>query len=149
MTRTPKDVVRAAVAAYNAKELGVLLDLYRPDGRYWDPLRQEGVVGREAVGTALAELFAAVPDEQLTVETLAGDEQFAVAELRGTGTFAATGVPFELELTEVYEVVGGRIASCRAYFDPRQLPRGVPVAAAADPTRDTPVPGIDTKGRTA
>lgn len=149
MTGTAKDVVLAAVAAYNAKDLGSLLDLYRPDGRYWDPLRQEGVAGREAVGKAIAEMFASVPDERLTIETLAGDEQFAVAELRGTGTFAATGVPFELDLTEVYEVVGGRIASCRAYFDPRQLPREILVAAAADLTRDTSVPGIDTKGRTA
>lgn len=149
MTRAPQDVARAAVAAYNGKELGPILDLYRADGRYWDPLHQEGVAGREAVGTAIAEMFASVPDEQLEIETLAGDEQYAVAELRSTGTFAATGVPFELELTEVYEVVGGQIASCRAYFDPKQLPREARVVVVSHLTRDTSVPGTETKGRTA
>lgn len=149
MTRSPKDVARAAVAAYNAKELESLLDLYRPDARYWDPLRQDGVAGRKAIGKAVAAMFAAVPDEQLAVETLAGDERYAVAELRSTGTLAATGVPFELELTEVYEVVGGQIASCRAYYDPRQLLRENLAAVAAHLTRDTPVPGTDAKGRTA
>lgn len=148
MTRIPKDVVRAAVAAYNAKELGALLDLYRPDGRYWDPLHRQGVAGREAVGKAIAQMFASAPDEQLAIETLAGDEVYAVAELRGTGTLAA-GEPFELDLTEVYEVVGGQIASCRAYFDPTQLSREILVAAAAHPTRGISVPGTDPKGRTA
>lgn len=149
MTIAPKDVARAAVAAYNAKELGAVLDLYRPDGRYWDPLHTEGVAGREAIRKAIAEMFEAVPDEQLEFETLAGDERYAVAELRSRGTLDVTGVRFELELTEVYEVVGGQIASCRAYFDPKQSRLESDVTAGARLTRDASVPGIETKGRTA
>lgn len=148
MTLAPKEVVLASIAAYNAKDIDSLIALYQPDGRYWDPIHQ-GVAGRKAIGKAIAAMFAAVPDEQLAVETLVGDDGSAVAELRSMGTLAATGVPFELELTEVYEVIGGQIASCRAYFDPQQLLRENLVAVAAHLTRDNPVPGTDTKGRTA
>lgn len=149
MMHAPKDVARALVDAYNAKSLEATVNLYRPDGRYWDPLHQDGVDGREAIGNVIAGLFAAVPDERLEIETLAGDERYAVAELRSTGTVAATGARFELELTEVYEVVGRQIASCRAYFDPKQLPREARVDVVAHLARDTSAPGTETKGRMA
>ena len=119
--RPPKDIVRALVDAYNAKSLESVLELYRPDARYWDPLHPEEVVGREAIADIVRELFEAFPDERMSIETLAGDETTAVAEFRSTGTLPS-GDRFELEFTEVYEVEDGRIASCRVYLDPEQLP---------------------------
>lgn len=121
MSRSPKEVVCALAEAYNAKSLEGILDLYRPDARYWDPLHRDGVAGREAIGGLMRELFAAFPDERMETETLASDETHAVAEFRSTGT-SSSGQRFELELTEVYEIVEERIAWCRAYFDPKQLP---------------------------
>jgi ketosteroid isomerase-like protein len=120
-TRSPKDVVRALTDAYNAKSLERVLELYRPDARFWDPVHRDGVVGREAIGEVIGELYAVFPDERMTIQTLAGDETHAVAEFRSSGT-TASGAPFELELTEVYEVIDGQIASCRVYLDPEQLP---------------------------
>lgn len=117
----PNDVVRALVEAYNAKSLERLLGLYHPDAHFWDPFHREGVTGRAAIGELLGGLFAAYPDEQMAIETLAGDDEHAVAEFRSTGT-TAKGERFELEFTEVYEVREGRIEWCRVYLDPKALP---------------------------
>jgi limonene-1,2-epoxide hydrolase len=146
MTSSPKEVARALVDSYNAKSLDGVLELYRPDGRYWDPLHTHGVAGRDALRELLTDLFAASVDEQMQIVTLAGDERYAVAELRSGGTYAATGVRFELDLTEVYEIVEGRIASCRAYFDPKQLPRDTRGDGVAQPARDGSAPGTSTEG---
>ena len=121
MSATPKQLVGALVDAYNEKRLDALLDLYAPDARFWDPLHREGVVGREAIGGVIGELFAAFPDERMSIVTLAADETTAVAEFHSTGTTPGGG-RFELDFTEVYEVRDGRIVSCRVYLDPQQLP---------------------------
>jgi ketosteroid isomerase-like protein len=118
---TPEVVVRALVEAYNRKSLTDVLAYYRADAFYWDPLHREGVRGRKAIADVLGELFEAFPDEHMAVETLAADETHTVAEFRSTGT-TRDGRPFELEFTEVYEVVEGEIASCHVYLDPERLP---------------------------
>jgi hypothetical protein len=118
--RQPKDVVRALVDAYNAKSAEGVLDLYHADAFFWDPLHRGGLRGHAAIGDVLRALFAAYPDERMEVVTLAGDEVHVVAEFRSTGT--AGGDPFEIQFTEVYEVTDGRIASCRVYLDPEELP---------------------------
>src|SRR5665213_3491993 len=114
MTTTPKDVVRRLVEAYNGKSLEGVLELYHPNARFWDPLHRDGVTGRDAIGELIGQLFEASSDEEMAIETLAGDETHAVAELRSSGT--AGGERFELEFTEVYKVSGGRIESCRVYL---------------------------------
>ena len=121
MSAAPKELVGALVDAYNDKRLDALLDLYDPDARFWDPLHRDGVVGREAIGRVIGQLFEAFPDERMSIVTLAADETTAVAEFRSTGT-APGGGRFELDFTEVYEVRDGRIVSCRVYLDPQQLP---------------------------
>jgi ketosteroid isomerase-like protein len=119
--RTPAEVVGELVDAYNAKAPARLLALYRPDARFWDPFHRAGVVGRDGISEVIHELFRSFPDEKMSIVTLAADETHAVAEFRSVGT-AASGRPFELEFTEVYEVSGGQIASCRVYIDTGEIP---------------------------
>ena len=119
--RTPRELVEELVEAYNVKSLDGVLALYRPDARFWDPLHREGVVGRAAIGDVIGCLFERYPDEQMSVITLVADETHAVAELRSVGT-AASGRPFELEFTEVYEVNDGQVASCHVYIDTGEIP---------------------------
>jgi ketosteroid isomerase-like protein len=119
--RTPNDVVHELVDAYNAKSLERLLALYRPDARFWDPFHRDGVIGRERIADVLRGLFQSLPDEQMSIVTLAADDTYAVAEFKSTGT-ARGGRPFELEFTEVYEVNDGQIASCRVYLDTQEVP---------------------------
>jgi ketosteroid isomerase-like protein len=121
VSAAPKELVGALVDAYNEKRLDALLDLYDPEARFWDPLHRDGVVGREAIGGVIGQLFEAFPDERMSIVTLAADETTAVAEFHSTGT-APGGGRFELDFTEVYEVRDGRIVSCRVYLDPQQLP---------------------------
>ena len=121
MTRTPRELVQELVEAYNEKSLERLVELYRPEARYWDPFHQQGVVGRAGIAEVLEGLFDAFPDEQMAIVTLAADATHAVAEFRSTGT-AKSGRPFELEFTEVYEVADGQIASCRVYIDTGAVP---------------------------
>jgi ketosteroid isomerase-like protein len=119
--RTPRELVEELVEAYNAKSLERVLALYRHDARFWDPLHPEGVAGRAAIGEVIGGLFESYPDEQMSVVTLVADETHAVAEFRSVGT-AASGRPFELELTEVYETSDGQISFCRVYIDTAEIP---------------------------
>jgi len=121
VTLAPKEVVRELVDAYNAKSVERLVALYRPDARFWDPLHQDGVVGREAIEGVIRGLFEAFPDERMSIRTLAADDTYAVAEFESTGT-TADGKLFNLEFTEVYEIDNGEIASVRVYINPSQLP---------------------------
>lgn len=118
---TARGVVRTLVEEYNARRLEPLLDLYHEDARFWDPFHREGVVGRVAIRELLAGLFASFPDERMAIRTLAADDDYAVAEFRSTGT-DASGREFSLDFTEVYELRDGRIASCRVYLDPEEIP---------------------------
>jgi steroid delta-isomerase-like uncharacterized protein len=114
-------LVRELVEAYNAKSLDRLLALYHEDAYFWDPFHRDGVRGRAAIAEVLQGLFTELPDERMTIETLAADEARAVAEFHSTGTTRG-GQRFELDFTEVYEVREGRIAACRVYLDPEALP---------------------------
>ena len=118
----PKDVVRSLVEAYNAKSVEGVLGLYAEDALFWDPLHRDCVQGRAAIAEVVRSLFAAFPDEEMSIVTLAGDDHHAVAEVRSSGTSPRSGERFELEFTEIYEVKDGRIVSCRVYLDPEELP---------------------------
>src|SRR5450759_2795573 len=81
----PKSIVRELVDAYNAKSVDRLVALYHPDGRLWSPFERDGIVGRAAIGESIRRLFEAYPDEEMTIELLAGDETHAIAEFRSVG----------------------------------------------------------------
>lgn len=115
----PKSIVRELVDAYNAKSIDRLVALYHPDGRLWSPFERGGIVGHAAIGESIRRLFEAYPDEEMTIELLAGDETHAVAELHSVGLGPDRG---EVRFTEVYEVRDERIAACHVYIDPEELP---------------------------
>jgi ketosteroid isomerase-like protein len=119
--RTPRELVGELVDAYNAKTIERVLALYRSDARFWDPFHREGVVGRAAIGDVIGGLFERFPDEKMSVVTLVADQSHAVAEFRSVGT-AASGRPFELEFTEVYQMSDGQISSCHVYIDTGEIP---------------------------
>jgi ketosteroid isomerase-like protein len=121
VNQDPKQIVQEVVDAYNGKSLERLLDLYHSGASFWDPFHRDGVRGRDAIAGVVGQLFEAMPDERMHIQTLAADERHAVAELRSVGT-APDGSLFELEFTEVYEVSDGRVASCRVYIDPEDVP---------------------------
>lgn len=115
----PKSIVRALVDASNAKSVDRLVALYHPDGLRWSPFERGGLVGHAAIGDSIRRHFEAHPDEETTIDLLAGDETHAVAELHSVALGPDRG---EVRFTEVYEVRDERITTCHVYVDPEELP---------------------------
>ena len=79
------------------------------------------------------ELFAAVPDSQVTVQRVVADDRHAVVEWRMTGTFS--GGPFqgiepngrhvELRGADILEIEDGRILRNTVYYDGASFARQV------------------------
>jgi ketosteroid isomerase-like protein len=116
---TARRLVGEVVDAYNRKDLQALGKLYDPGIELWSSLG-ESATGRQEVMGHIAELFQRLPDEHMTAETVVADAESVVVELTSRGT-SATGQPYELQFTEVFEVSDGQISSIKTYIDPRQV----------------------------
>ena len=112
-------VVAQLVEAYNAKDLEAIAALYRQDARYWSALGgwQHGL---PEILSHIEELHRKLPDEKMVVKALATDGEALVVEFVSTGT-APSGEPYELEFTEVIDLVDGKIAGVKVYLDPAEV----------------------------
>ena len=117
--RAARAVVVRLVEAYNAKDVEAVAALYRDDARYWSALGgwQEGL---SEILAHIEELHERLPDERMAVESLATDGDSVVVEFVSTGT-APSGNPYELEFTEVIDLVAGKIATVKVYLDPAEV----------------------------
>lgn len=114
-------LVARLVAAYNAKDADSLADLYHPDARYWSALG-EWQEGLPAIRAHVEELHRELPDEEMTIKALITDGEAVVVEFVSSGT-APSGNSYEIEFTEVIELVDGKIASVKVYLDPEEVHR--------------------------
>jgi len=124
MTREEaREVVETIVSAYNAKDADTLASLYHPDARYWSALGdwQEGL---SAIRGHIEELHRILPDEQMETLMVATDGGTAVAEFRSTG-ISPSGNHYQLEFTEVIELIDGKIATVEVYLDPEEVERAL------------------------
>ncbi len=111
-----RNIVDQLVSAYNSHRTDLLTDLYRPDVTYWSCL--SGIsVGREAVIENIERLHTQLPDEQMRAKTVTADADVIVAEFQSTGTDAG-GRPYQIDFTEVFQLVDGKVASIKVYIDP-------------------------------
>ena len=89
--------------------------------------------GRDAIKGYFRELFAALPDLEMTVQRLVADESRAAVEWRMRGTFTGatfqglepTGRHIEFRGLDVLEVQGGKLKSNTVYFDTSEFARQV------------------------
>lgn len=118
-----REMVDTIVSAYNAKDADTLAALYHPDARYWSALGdwQEGL---PSIREHIEELHRILPDEQMETLMVATDGDTAVAEFRSTGT-APSGNRYQLEFTEVIELLDGKIATVKVYLDPEEVERAL------------------------
>jgi ketosteroid isomerase-like protein len=107
------------VASYNRKDVDAMSQLYADDVRLWSPLSGSGE-GKDYALAHLRRLFELLPDEQMTVDTVATDGETVVAELTSVGS-GPDGHPYRISFTEVIELVGDRISGIRTYIDPRDV----------------------------
>jgi len=111
-----KDLIERMVAAYNQKDQQGVSSLYADDIRLWSAIGPD-VVGKQAAVAHLAELFAALPDEQMTLDTIVSDGETVVIEVTSRGTDSG-GARYEIAFTEVFRVGDGRVREIRTYIDP-------------------------------
>lgn len=114
--RTGRDIVSQLVSAYNARRTDVLSDLYHADITYWSCLSGTSE-GRQAVIDNIERLHTELPDEQMRAKTVTTDDDVIVAEFQSTGTDAG-GHPYQIDFTEVFQLVDGKVASIKVYIDP-------------------------------
>lgn len=104
------------IDAYNTKDPDALAGLYAADVVLWSSLGAE-TTGRDSVLAHARELFAALPDETMSADTVVTDGDTIVVEFTSTGT-DANDEPYQIEFTEVFEVVDGQFTEIRTYIDP-------------------------------
>lgn len=114
-----REIIDRLVAAYNAKDLDGLLALYVPNPRYWSALGgwQEGI---DEIADHLRELFAKLPDEQMSITTVITDGATIVSEFASQGS-GPGGEPYEVGFTEVMTLADGLIVEVKVYIDPDEV----------------------------
>jgi len=107
------------VTAYNEKDRVALERLYAPSIRVWSALGVE-TEGKAAALDHVDELFAKLPDETMSAETVITNGDTLVVEMTSRGS-DGSGQPYEIRFTEVLEIDGGEITEIRTYLDPEDV----------------------------
>jgi steroid delta-isomerase-like uncharacterized protein len=123
---------RSYFDAISRRDTAAMVEHWREDGV--DDLVPVGVLrGRGEIARFFGELFAAVPDAELTVTRLVAGERQAAVEWRMSGHFTgspfqgieATGRTIELRGIDLVEVEDGEIVGNTAYYDGMDFARQV------------------------
>jgi steroid delta-isomerase-like uncharacterized protein len=88
--------------------------------------------GRDEIAAFFTEMFAALPDAEMTVARVIAGQSDVAVEWRMTGTFSGgpfqgiepTGRPVELRGVDMIEVADGKNVSNTAYYDGMAFARG-------------------------
>lgn len=121
--RTAEEVARAAFEAFMAHDVEGVLRNWHPEGiQDWVAL---GVFrGHDEMRPLFENLFAAMPDMEMTIEETTSDERRSAIQWRSrgthTGTFMGiepTGRTLEMRGVDVMEVEDGLIVKNTVYYD--------------------------------
>jgi steroid delta-isomerase-like uncharacterized protein len=123
---------RSYFDALSRRDTAAMVEHWREDG-VDDMVPVEVLRGRAEIARFFDELFAAVPDVELTVTRLVAGERQAAVEWRMSGHFTgtpfqgieATGRAIELRGLDLLEVEDGEIVSNTAYYDGMNFARQV------------------------
>lgn len=114
-----RELIDRLVSAYNSHTTDILSELYHPDVTYWSVLN-DTCHGRDAVIENIKRLHVMLPDERMRVRTVTADDDVIVAEFQSIGT-DAKGNPYEIDFTEVFHLIEGKVASIKVYIDPDEV----------------------------
>lgn len=133
-------VIRAHFDAVNQRRIAQVAETINASDAAWTSV-PAGMTFRGPAGYKqfLDVWLTAFPDARVEVESISAGDDFAVAEFRGvathtgplrtpSGEIPGTGKTIDLPFCEVYRLAGGRITSCRLYFDVMTLLRQIGVA---------------------
>ena len=124
MSLSPLDAMRAAFAAWEARDPAALAALFAPDGQFLDPLKPGVLTGPADIEAGNRDAMAAVEDVQVTIEHGFEDGSHGAVEGMFLSRVAGTDIRFD------FAVHGLDRAARRR---PDRPPRRVLRHAAADP----------------
>jgi steroid delta-isomerase-like uncharacterized protein len=122
-TRTAEETARAAFEAFIAHDVEGILANWHPEGiQDWVPL---GIFrGHDEMRQLFQDVFAAMPDMEMTIEAVTSDERRAVIQWRSRGTHTGsfmgidpTGRTIEQRGVDVMEVEDGLVVRNTVYYD--------------------------------
>lgn len=118
-TEEPIEVVRRFCAAWSQLDLDVLVGFFTDDAVYHNiPIAP--VVGPEQIRTTVEGFTAGVESIEFRVDAIAADGGTVLTERVDVFRFPG-GHTIELPVMGTFEVVDGRIAAWRDYFDLNQF----------------------------
>ena len=152
---TPKEVIEAWVAAFNARDAAAAVALYHEDATNEQVPVREPRVGHVAIFADLAAFFHAFPDSYTHIEHLFQDGEWAILEWSGGGTWrgafadmAPNGRTFTLRgcgffhVTVRKDCVPARLLGQGDVVWPTRYPAG-PLTLPACSRRENPLAGED------
>ena len=117
-TDAPIDVVRSFCAAWGTKDLDAIVAFFTPDAVYHNiPLAP--VVGPEQIKATIEGFSGGVESIEFRVDAIAADGGTVLTERHDIFRFA-NGL-IDLPVMGTFEVVDGKIAAWRDYFDMNQF----------------------------
>ncbi|HEY1739453.1 MAG TPA: SgcJ/EcaC family oxidoreductase [Acidimicrobiia bacterium] len=115
--RTPTDTVRDFCAAWTSLDVEELLDYFTPDAVYHN-IPVDPVVGVEAIRAMMAMFTTGVERIEFRVKNVATAGNVVMTER--VDVFVQPERTIELPVMGTFEVVDGKIAAWRDYFDLNQ-----------------------------
>ena len=122
-SRTAEETARAAFEAFIAHDVEGVLANWHPEGiQDWVPL---GIFRGHAEMRALfQDVFAAMPDMEMTIEQVTSDDRRSVIQWRSRGTHTGpfmglqpTGRTLEMRGVDIMEVEDGLVVKNTVYYD--------------------------------
>ena len=132
--RSPEETVRSYFDAVIARDPDAMAQHWADDGI--EEILPVGIFrGPEEVRAWFSELFAAIPDFDMTVERVLAQDSDVLVQWRASGTFSggplmgidATGRHIELRGLDWLEVEGDKVVRNTAFSDGAALARGMGV----------------------
>lgn len=103
--------------AWGSHDPDAIVALHTDDTRFHAHIGQEPAVGKSAVRQAFADLFVQFPDLAFEQVSLITGSDFWVVEWKMTGTLAATGAHFNVDLIDLITVEDGLVRTKDSYLD--------------------------------
>ena len=118
MAGAPADVVREFCAAWRDLDLDRIVSFFADDAVYHN-IPVEPVAGRDAIRETIAGFTAGATSVEFRVLHLVADGPVVMTER--VDVFSLPNTTIELPVMGTFEVVDGRIAAWRDYFDLNQF----------------------------
>jgi steroid delta-isomerase-like uncharacterized protein len=120
MTDEARNVIHDLVVAISSHDVEKIASLFTEDCFYEDVALGGVMQGREALKAGYNEIFAAIPDFKLELESLFIADDWVGSQWVMTGT-PTTGKCFSTRGASISELQGGKVKRNTDYYDPASL----------------------------